>query len=783
MTLLLPSSTDPFHQSWADFVCQAPESPPRFRGLPGSGPPPTPRLAVLDVRESMAFEMLLGLAGRRMAPVPPEVLVTHVLTIHAQDGWVVQRAAFEALLERVKLARAAGLLVRARPRSRRPYGVYRISGPEAGSAPLRETWLMSMAPLRASCDCRDFLRSSLGVCAHVFAVLADVVKGPEAEVRARRARALTPAIDWDPVRPLHGDEDPFGRIRAAGLTGTVAEGGPNPEESSLPASLAMNSERSDRIRAMARWSRLHPDEVTPAARAVLEDLEGEVDGATRRALHNERAMQSLDALHRPPYAYQREGVARILSAGRLLLGDDMGLGKTAQAIGACHALHHVGEAQRGLLIVPAPLKRQWAREWRAFTDLPVRVVEGDPAARRKIYGEASAGGFLIMNYELLRRDVALMALWAPDVVVIDEAQRIKNPETKTAQAVKALASPYRIALTGTPLENRFDELASIMEWVDDRALAPLWRLRPVHGGLREGGVMALGTLRARLEGRLLRRRRREILTELPPRTDTVVSVERTDAQWGPHKSIGRSIARLVKDSRRRPLTPGERVMLMSLLTKQRIVANGRAQADFEAIWPMIEGAVPSEEVLTRLSTPKLREMRRLLRSLVVDQERTVVVFSQWRRMLRLVEWATRDVLRSAGLQSVFFTGKESVRARDRSIVELHDDPLTRVLFATDCAGVGLNLQCAATVCINVELPWNPAILEQRVARLHRLGQRAPIDVVNLVTEESIEARIASVIQDKRAIFEGLFDSDLDAIAFEPQETWWEVVAREDQRAA
>jgi SNF2 family DNA or RNA helicase len=157
----------------------------------------------------------------------------------------------------------------------------------------------------------------------------------------------------------------------------------------------------------------------------------------------------------------------------------MGLGKTAQAIAACHALWHTGGVRRGLIIVPAALKPQWLREWQLFTDAPAAVVEGTPGQRRAAF-EACRRGFLLANYEQLIRDVDIVREWRPDIVVLDEAQRIKNWATRTALTVKRLDPPYRLVLTGTPMENRLDELASIVEWVDDLALEPKWRLAAWH---------------------------------------------------------------------------------------------------------------------------------------------------------------------------------------------------------------------------------------------------------------------------------------------------------------
>jgi superfamily II DNA/RNA helicase len=205
---------------------------------------------------------------------------------------------------------------------------------------------------------------------------------------------------------------------------------------------------------------------------------------------------------------------------------------------------------------------------------------------------------------------------------------------------------------------------------------------------------------------------------------------------------------------------------MTLLTQQRIISNGLGQVRFDAIWPAYAKARPGPELLEGLFAPKLLELRRILESVVVEQQRKVVVFSQWRKMLRLAAWAVSDVLEGAGYRAVFFTGAESQAQRTRNIIEFHDEPSAAVMFLSDAGGVGLNLQRAASCCINLELPWNPAVLEQRIGRIYRLGQSQPIDVYNLVTEQGIEARISTLVAAKRALFSGLFDGTTDEVRFE-----------------
>jgi hypothetical protein len=240
----------------------------------------------------------------------------------------------------------------------------------------------------------------------------------------------------------------------------------------------------------------------------------------------------------------------------------------------------------------------------------------------------------------------------------------------------------------------------------------------------------------------------------------------TGQQMAEHDSLAQPIVQLIRRAEARPLTQAEFLRLMSLLTTQRIISNGLGQLRFDELWPTYSSSRPEPALLDGLFSPKLLELRRLLSELVVEQHRKVVVFSQWRKMLRLAEWSTRDVCERAGVRARFFTGAENTRQRTQSVVDFHDDPDVRVMYLTDAGGVGLNLQRAATCCINLELPWNPAVLEQRIGRIYRLGQKHPIDVYNLVNEYGIESRIASLVGSKQALFSGLFDGSSDEVRFD-----------------
>ncbi len=746
---------------------------------------------VVDVETALedmeAYQELLSRAFKKTGKIRPEVLVRQILGIVPATEWPVRVEAMDALIRRIESIKQEKLRVESRPAGGRLLGTYATRRPGLGARPYR-TMLIGVDPIDGRCDCPDFLKNSLGLCKHLLVVLEHLHARPRVLQQAQKEQEW--AVDkeraglwWDPIRPLTGLGDWMERVAWRGEPDAAAARSSRAAQAlrwfrktengavlksaywdNPPRRLELVDDLLKAIPAGAAGTRHDP-----ALRALLSHERLRLKLVVEKALAHPEIRDGFRGMKRSLYPYQRDGVRRFLSAGRLLLADDMGLGKTAQAIASCDMLWRSGRVKRGLIIAPASLKPQWAREWSVFSDLPIEIVDGSPDERKALYA-ARKEGFLIINYEQLLRDLEVVRAWDPDLVVLDEAQRIKNWQTKTALSVKGLAPDYRLVLTGTPMENRIDELASVVEWVDDMALEPKWRLGAFHAIRVDGrkemiGVRHLSTIRDRLEHCMVRRVRKDVLDQLPPRTDTRVPVEMTAAQQGEHDALDQPIVILMQKAMLRPLTQVEFLRLMSLLTLQRIICNGLAQLQFEDIWPTIRDRQPEEGVLAGLSMPKLIELRQLIRQIVLEQGRKVVVFSQWRRMLTLAHWATRDLLAEKSYRAGFFTGAEGRKRRTQNIVEFHDDPEFRVLFASDAGGVGLNLQHAANCVINMDLPWNPAVLEQRIGRIYRLGQKNPIDVYNVVSEQGIESRIAVLVDTKHAFFKGLFDGDTDTIQF------------------
>jgi superfamily II DNA or RNA helicase len=407
------------------------------------------------------------------------------------------------------------------------------------------------------------------------------------------------------------------------------------------------------------------------------------------------------------HPYQAEGALFAARAGRCLIGDEMGLGKTVQAIAAAEILaRHLG-VERVLVVCPTSLKHQWELELSRFTGRSGCVIRGGRALRQQQYAEP--GGWKIAAYDTLTRDLDLVSAWSPDLVIVDEAQRIKNWNTVAARALKRVDSPYAFVLTGTPLENRLEELVSIVQFIDRYRLGPTWRLlhqhqlRDDHG--RVIGYQRLDAIARTLAPIMIRRRKQEVLSQLPARIDQNVFVPMTAAQMRMHEENRETVARIVARWRKtRFLSEADQRRLTCALQNMRMSCDSTYLLDKET-----DHGVKVEELMT------------LLEELLEEHGTKAVVFSQWLGTHELIE--RRLAARDWG--HVLFHGSVPAEQRGELVRRFREEPGCRVFLSTDAGGVGLNLQQAATV-INMDLPWNPAVLEQRIGRVHRMGQRRKV---------------------------------------------------------
>lgn len=460
----------------------------------------------------------------------------------------------------------------------------------------------------------------------------------------------------------------------------------------------------------------------------------------------------------PLFPYQREGMLHLAFTERALLADEMGLGKTIQAIAACALLHRLGTASRALVVTPASLKTEWEDQIQRFSELGYQLVFGGRAGRLKAYQTAglrsilaTAPGmngkakdaplfFTIVNYEQMLADtLEVNERLHPDIVVLDEAQRIKNWSTKTTQAIKRLQSRYAFVLTGTPIENRIDELYSLMGFLNPSALGPLFRFNREYYELddrgRPAGYRNLERLHERIKPYMLRRRKADVETELPARSDRTFFVPLSSQQLGEYEGHEGIVARLATIAKRRPLTQQEQDKLLRHLAMMRMVCDTNYILN------------PEDR-----SCPKLAELEKLLEECRDNPEVKVIIFSEWERMLELV----RGLCEKLNLGFAWHTGTVPQKRRRAEINLFKSDPDCRIFLSTDSGAAGLNLQNASVV-INCDLPWNPAKLEQRIARAWRKNQTRPVTVMNLVSENTIEHRMLATLAQQQALADGVLD--------------------------
>ncbi len=449
-------------------------------------------------------------------------------------------------------------------------------------------------------------------------------------------------------------------------------------------------------------------------------------------------------LKAPLYPYQCKGALFAAKAGRSLIADDMGLGKTIQAIAAVEILDRTVGLERVLIVSPTSLKHQWKQEIERFCNRSVVVVEGSLAKRAGLY--ASDSFYKVTNYDVIHRDLELICNWAPEMVILDEAQRIKNWKTRRARSVKKLDSRYAIVLTGTPLENRLEELHSIVEFVDRFHLGPMFRFLAEHQHVDEDGKVIgyhnLSKIAKSLEPILVRRIKNEVLKELPERLEKNYFVPMTDEQMKHHEENRETVARIVAKWRRFGfLSETDQRILMIALQNMRMSCNSTYLLDKKTDY-----GVKADELIL------------VLEEIFERPDTKAVVFSQWLGTHELL----LDRLKSAKRNYVLFHGRIPGRARKDLIKQFKNDPECRVFLSTDAGGVGLNLQNASAV-VNMDLPWNPAVLEQRIGRIHRLGQHRPVRVVNFVAQGTIEHGMLSLLSFKQSLFSGVLDKGKDEV--------------------
>ncbi len=424
----------------------------------------------------------------------------------------------------------------------------------------------------------------------------------------------------------------------------------------------------------------------------------------------------------PLYPYQREGVAALIKSDALLLADDMGLGKTIQAIAALRALIHWRHVSEALVVAPASLLSQWRRELEHWApELRTTVVSGSQLDRQRLWRTRSH--VFVVSYETLRQDVGSAQRGGPDdiewdVVVLDEAQKIKNQNTKVARACKGLDRRVSWALTGTPLENDLNDLLSIIDFLTP--LAP--------------GVYAPDEIFERQSKLQLRRRKSDVLEDLPAKSvyDLWLQLDARQRRTYDHAEQD-GVVHLKRLGQEITITH-----VLALIQRLKQICN---------VCPETGASAKLDDLAERLADVAAEGQRALVFSQYVNEEYGVGVVVQ----------------RLDGLSPLAYHGALSAREKDAVIARFKEsDEHKALVLSLRAGGQGLNLQEASYV-VHFDRWWNPAVERQAEDRTHRLGQKNAVTVYRYICENTIEERIDRILREKQ----NLFDQYVDHVTIDP----------------
>lgn len=581
------------------------------------------------------------------------------------------------------------------------------------------------------CSCPDFRKNTLGTCKHILHALEKVRRrfAESARNRPYRQREICVHLSYRKDLEL--------RILLPPELDDATQAIVRPIRDRPITDVQDLLKRIRRLEAQGLTVTIYPDaEEYIQTRLLQQRIAATVSEIRRDPKAHPLRTQLLKAQILP---YQLDGIAFAAGAGRAILADDMGLGKTLQGIGVAELLAREASIRKVLIVCPASVKAQWRSEILRFSGRDCQIVLGGAAERAVQYENECF--FTICNYEQVLRDILPIERAKWDLIVLDEGQRIKNWEAKTSQTIKSLRSPFALVLTGTPLENRLDDLFSVVEFIDDRRLGPAFRFFHRHRVTDDNGKVLgykdLDELREKLKPALLRRTRSAVLKDLPPRTTEVVRIAPTQEQADIDLAQMQIVSTIVRK---------KYISEMDLLRLQKALLLARMNADSTFL---VDKHPPG-------FSSKLERLEELLEELAAEDGRKIVLFSEWTTMLTLIE----RQLKRLKLDYVRLEGSVPQKKRQLLVHQFQRDPACRVFLTTNAGSTGLNLQAANTV-INVDLPWNPAVLEQRIARAHRMGQKNPVQVYLLVTESTIEEKLLATLSAKHDLALAVLDMESD----------------------
>lgn len=486
-----------------------------------------------------------------------------------------------------------------------------------------------------------------------------------------------------------------------------------------------------------------------------------------------------------PFPFQGIGASFLHDLKQGLLADEMGLGKSIQAIGAAHRLYKEGKATKALVVCPSSLKYQWGDNLKGeifkFTNYQSIVIDGTPKERMAQLKEWMTSPdifYAVTNYELVRNDIEILKELPIDIIIVDEIHRIKNWASKTSQAMKQLSAPYKFGLTGTPVQNKPEELYNIMDFLNPTILGNwfAFRNRYVVSGEKFGqkniviGYKRLDELRKRVAPYMLRRMKKDVAPELPEMLINDYIVEMTKEQQRLSDALSEDMMELLKeiqewhknqpatqssgpwdDDKEAPKHPkeGQSLGYFTMLLEVSDSPELLVMSDSGMAQRYTEGLRRGQ-----IESPKLKELEEICRDQLEAGNNKIVIFTQFTRMQELIVERLQKI---GGCQ--ILNGAMKPVERQAAVDDFKYNEDVNFFVTSDAGNYGINLQFAS-VLVHVDLPWNPAIYDQRCGRIHRIGSSfKEVNIINLITRGGIDERIQEVLYKKRELSNQLVEKN------------------------
>lgn len=488
-------------------------------------------------------------------------------------------------------------------------------------------------------------------------------------------------------------------------------------------------------------------------------------------------LKHLDKMKLPPYPFQEMGARFLMSEEKAVVGDEVGLGKTPQSLTAANELLQEEIVDKILLVMPASLKYQWLSEIEKFTIYSGIVVEGTKKQREKIYAsfKDSTDEFMIIGYETARNDIDYLLALQFDCVILDEAHKISNRTSKTHKAIVQLQPKYRFALTGTPMQNKPEEIFGLMKWIDKDIFGGVTKFKKKHiiTGEKYGkqwvdlGYRYLDDIREQVAPKMIRRLKKDVAPDLPDIIHTTIRVDMNKPQIELFEAIKEDIGFLQEelkefyqnqteeDSRAGKKHPKEDAMLGYLYMMQALsnhpllLAQGNSKMS-KKYMPLVRQCKTS---------PKLEALIEQIANFL-EQGSKIVIFSQYVRMLKFIE---QKIQHHFNQDPYMIYGDISSKARHEQMIDFENNPMRNIMLLSDAGNAGLNIGFS-DILINYDSPWSISKKIQREGRIHRINSTFDkVTIMNMVTNDTIDEVVLNTLERKMQLNDSLVESTAEEV--------------------